>query len=46
MGDKGEGGVKNLKKWVTSFMDGPFHKIVDNYIHLLAFFKNVTFETC
>ena len=24
MGDKGEGGVKYLKKWVTSFMDGPF----------------------
>ena len=23
MGDKGEGGVKNLKKWVTSFMDSP-----------------------
>ena len=23
MGDKGEGGVKNIKKWVTSFMDGP-----------------------
>ena len=23
MGDKGEGGVKNLKKWVTSCMDGP-----------------------
>ena len=23
MGDKGEGGVKNLKKWVTLFMDGP-----------------------
>ena len=22
MGDKDEGGVKNLKKWVTSFMDG------------------------
>ena len=22
MGDKGEGGVKDLKKWVTSFMDG------------------------
>ena len=21
--DKGEGGVKSLKKWVTSFMDGP-----------------------
>ena len=23
MGDKGEGGLKNLKKWVTSYMDGP-----------------------
>ena len=23
MGDKGEGGVKNLKKWVTSFTDSP-----------------------
>ena len=23
MGDKGEQGVKNLKKWMTSFMDGP-----------------------
>ena len=23
MGDKGEGGIKNLKTWVTSFMDGP-----------------------
>ena len=23
MGNKGEGAVKNLKKWVTSFMDGP-----------------------
>ena len=23
MGDKGEEGFKNLKKWVTSFMDGP-----------------------
>ena len=22
MGDKGEGRVKNLKKWVISFMDG------------------------
>ena len=22
MPDKGEGGVKNLKKWVTSFVDG------------------------
>ena len=23
MGDNGEGGVKNLKKWVMSFIDGP-----------------------
>ena len=23
MGDKEEGGVKNIKKWVTSFIDGP-----------------------
>ena len=27
MGDKGEGRVKNLKKWVISFMDGPNSKI-------------------
>ena len=27
MGDKEEGRVKNLKKWVTSFMDGPKEKI-------------------
>ena len=26
MGDKGEGGVKNLKKWVTSFMDSPLEE--------------------
>ena len=24
MGDKGEGGVKNLKKWVMSFVNGPY----------------------
>ena len=24
VGDKGEGCVKNLKKWVMSFMDGPY----------------------
>ena len=24
MGDKGKGGVKNFKKWVTSFIDGPY----------------------
>ena len=27
MGDKGDGGVKNLEKIVTSFMDGPKGKI-------------------
>ena len=41
MGDKGEGGVKNLKKWVMSFMDGPLrpeyefevlHHFYGNYI--------------
>ena len=26
MGDKGEEGIKNLKKWVMSFMDGTFSK--------------------
>ena len=30
MGDKGERGVKNLKKWMTSFMDGPLYALVDN----------------
>ena len=37
MGDKGEGGVKNLKKLVTSFMDGPLDgpyllRIVPTYL--------------
>ena len=27
MGDKGEGGVKNLKKLAMSFMDSPFAQI-------------------
>ena len=27
MGDKGEGGVKNLKNWMTSFIDGSLHFI-------------------
>ena len=27
MGDKEEGGVKNLKKWVISFIDGPIAHI-------------------
>ena len=29
MGDKGESGIKNLKKWETSFMDGPLVNICD-----------------
>ena len=28
MRDKGEGGVKNLKKWVMSIMDGPFRELI------------------
>ena len=28
MGDKEEGVIKNLKKWVTSFMDGPLGSVV------------------
>ena len=28
MVNKGEGGVKNLKKWVTSIMDGPLLELV------------------
>ena len=36
MGDKGEGGVKNLKKWVTSFMDAPFE--ISIFIYLKCFF--------
>ena len=27
MGDKGEGGVKNIHKWVTSFIDAPWSKL-------------------
>ena len=26
MGDMGEGQVKNIKKWVISFMGGPFSR--------------------
>ena len=29
MGDRGESGIKNLKKWETSFMDGPLVNIFD-----------------
>ena len=35
MGDKEEGGVKNIKKWVTSLMDGPLpHNLLMKYIEL------------
>ena len=37
MGDKGEGGVKNLKKWVTSIMDGPLS--FPNQIFFRQFFN-------
>ena len=40
MGDKGEGGVKNLKKWVmTSFMDAPMNENITK-----AFEKNILFS--
>ena len=32
MSDKGEGGIKNLKTWVTSFMDGPLASVVFEHI--------------
>ena len=32
MSDKGEGGVKNLKTWVTSFMDGPLASVVFEHV--------------
>ena len=30
MGGKGERGVKNLKQWVMSFMDGPLSILQDD----------------
>ena len=39
MGDRGEGGVKNLKMKVTSFMDTPIVQfIVLLYTYLLAYY--------
>ena len=32
MGDKGEGGVKNLKQWVTSLIDSPKRKKISSRI--------------
>ena len=34
MGDKGEGGVKNLKKWGTSFVDSPLGQLRKDAPHL------------
>ena len=39
MGDKGEGGVKNLKKWVTLFMDFLNKNSTHQIIHSCAFFS-------
>ncbi len=42
-GDKGEGGVKNLKMEVTSFMNGPIHgattRILIIYCTIILFFS-------
>ena len=43
MGDKEQGGVKNLKKWVTSFMDGPFLDFSKRSILFWFFFQFVEF---
>ena len=37
MGDKGEGAIKNFRKWVTSFMDGPMYLIPCCIIHSCCF---------
>ena len=37
MGDKVVGGVKNFKKWLTSFMDGPMYLIPCCIIHSCCF---------
>ena len=44
MGDKGEGGVKNLKNWVTSFMDGSIQYInSDHWKKYLRFLLGFVF---
>ena len=37
MGDKGEGGVKNLKKWVMSFLDHHYQQKCHNFFMLLCY---------
>ena len=45
MGDKRKGGVKNFKKWVTSFMDGTAPQEVQriqglaSFLHAFIYFK-------
>ena len=41
MGDKGEGEVKHLKKWVTSFMEGPYSQYMRNGVLKIANSSNV-----
>ena len=38
MGVEGEGGIKNFKLWVTSFMDGPLQYIEKKFVKLKHFF--------
>ena len=40
MGDKGEGGVKDFKNWVTSFMDSPYlYEIIKLFLKYIIFFQ-------
>ena len=40
LSDKGEGGVKNIKKWVTSFMDDHPYCISSKYIYGRCFINH------
>ena len=44
MGDKGEEGVINLKKWVTSFRDAPNAKINRFFKEMYYFWKSGFWE--
>ena len=43
MGDKEQGGAKNLKKWVTSFMDSPLLIFPKGVYYFDFFFQFVEF---
>ena len=50
MGDKGEGGVKNLKKWVSLFIDGSIDtEVWNNILSLRSIIliprKGITYNT-